>query len=466
MEVAKQQRASQGSLSSLPLDAAEPDSRYRAVLDWVWSFSERPRTQGQMAAQRAAKLDRMRALLLALGQPETSFPCVLVAGTKGKGSTVAMISACVQAAGLRAGRYTSPHLVNWRERTCIDARPISTQAVIALAEPIRDAVDRLSPRLGLPTTFEVGTAFALLYFARERVDLGVLEVGTGGRFDATNLADPLVSVITPISYDHTATLGNTLESIAWHKAGILRSGRPAIAAPQPDEARKLVEREAESVGAHLEEVGREWHWSRQTHDVIRVESTYRDFDVLETDVGLMGDHQRDNATTTVAALHALGGTFRIAPGAVREGLRTIDWPGRLQVLSDRPLVVVDGAHNAASAEAVWRALQRDFDFDYERLILVLGLSEGKDARGVVGALAPHASKIYLTRSKHERAALPMALEPLVRSVAPRAEVAIREDASSAFEAATAAAGRDDMVLVTGSLFLVGEALVWWRHSPR
>ncbi|TME93872.1 MAG: hypothetical protein E6I52_23720, partial [Chloroflexi bacterium] len=194
MEVAKQQRASQGSLSSLPLDAAEPDSRYRAVLDWVWSFSERPRTQDQMAAQRAAKLDRMRALLLALGQPETSFPCVLVAGTKGKGSTVAMISACVQAAGLRAGRYTSPHLVNWRERTCIDARPISTQAVIALAEPIRDAVDRLSPRLGQPTTFEVGTAFALLYFARERVDLGVLEVGTGGRFDATNLADPLVSV--------------------------------------------------------------------------------------------------------------------------------------------------------------------------------------------------------------------------------------------------------------------------------
>ena len=186
-----------------------------------------------MAAQRAAKLDRMRALLLALGQPETSFPCVLVAGTKGKGSTVAMISACVQAAGLRAGRYTSPHLVNWRERTCIDARPISTQAVIALAEPIRDAVDRLSPRLGQPTTFEVGTAFALLYFARERVDLGVLEVGTGGRFDATNLADPLVSVITPISYDHTATLGNTLESIAWHKAGILRSGRTAIAAPQP-----------------------------------------------------------------------------------------------------------------------------------------------------------------------------------------------------------------------------------------
>src|SRR5437588_4881461 len=159
MEVAKQQRASLGSLTSLPPDAAEPDPRYRAVLDWVWSFSTRPRTADELTAQRVAKLERMRALLAGLGQPQQSFPSVLVAGTKGKGSTVAMISACVQAAGLRAGRYTSPHLVNWRERTCIDARPISTQAVIALAEPIRDAVDRLSPGLGQPTTFEVGTAF-------------------------------------------------------------------------------------------------------------------------------------------------------------------------------------------------------------------------------------------------------------------------------------------------------------------
>src|SRR5205807_7155673 len=155
--------------------------------------------------QRAVKLERMRALLESLGHPELHFPSVLVAGTKGKGSTVAMLDGCLHAAGLRTGRYTSPHLVNWRERTCINAEPISTDDVVALAKPIREAVDCLSPSLGSPTTFEVGTALAFLYFARQRVDIAVVEVGTGGRFDATNLVDPLVSVITPISFDHTPT---------------------------------------------------------------------------------------------------------------------------------------------------------------------------------------------------------------------------------------------------------------------
>src|SRR5919202_161755 len=258
MEVAKQQRASLGSLRSLPPDAAEPDPRYRAVLDWVWSFSARPRTADELTAQRAAKLERMRALLDALGRPEHSYPSVLVVGTKGKGSTVAMSSACLSAAGLRTGRYTSPHLVNWRERACVDAQPISVDAVLNLAEPIRRAVEQVPSELGAPTTFEVGTAFALAYFAQERADVAVLEVGTGGRFDATNVVDSLAAAITPISYDHTATLGESLSAIAWHKAGIMRAGRPVVAAPQPEEARLVLEREADLVGARLEEVGREW----------------------------------------------------------------------------------------------------------------------------------------------------------------------------------------------------------------
>ena len=231
------------------------------MLDWVWSFSARPRTADELTAQRAAKLERMRALLAALGRPEQSFPSVLVAGTKGKGSTVAMISACLSAAGLRTGRYTSPHLVNWRERACVDAQPISVDAVLNLAEPIRRAVDEIPRQLGAPTTFEIGTAFALAYFAQERADVVVIEVGTGGRFDATKVVDPLAATITPISYDHTATLGESLSEIAWHKAGIMRAGRPAVAGPQPDEARLVLEREADLVGAHLEEVGRDWRWS-------------------------------------------------------------------------------------------------------------------------------------------------------------------------------------------------------------
>ena len=419
-----------------------------------------------MAAQRALKLDRMQALLANLGHPERGLAAVLVAGTKGKGSTVAMTSACLQAAGLRTGRYTSPHLVNWRERTCIDGQPIAVDDVIALAEPIRRAVERLPAKLADPTTFEVGTALAFLFFARQAIDIGVIEVGTGGRFDATNLLEPLVSVIAPISYDHTPTLGETLSAIAWHKAGILRAGRPAISAPQVDEARLVIEAEATRLATPLEEVGREWRWS-DTATGMRIESTHADFAPLETQVGLLGDHQRDNATTAVAALHALETVeprFVVPRTAMQTGLAGVDWPGRLQVLAQQPLLAVDGAHNAASAEVLRVAIEKYLRF--ERLYLVLGLSAGKDTHGVLEALAPRAHGVYLTRSHHERSAPPRELEPLVREVAPRAEVAIHDELVGALEAALAAARSGDLVLVTGSLFLVGETLVWWRRSLR
>jgi dihydrofolate synthase / folylpolyglutamate synthase len=461
VEVAKQQRASVGSYGSLPSDNAEPDPRYRVALDWIWSFSARPRTAQDMAAQRAVKLERMHALLAGLDHPELRFSSLLVAGTKGKGSTVAMLDACFRAAGYRTGRYTSPHLINWRERTTVDAQPISTEDVIELAEPIRGAVDRLPSALGTPTTFEVGTAFACLHFARQRIDVAVLEVGTGGRFDATNLAEPIVSVITPVSYDHTQTLGTTLSSIAWHKAGILRPHRPAITAPQVTEARLLIESEAHLVRAPLEEVGRDWRWSAAGAG-IRIESTRSGFEPLDATVALLGDHQRDNATTTVAALHAVSDRFGVNRSAIRSALGSVEWPGRLQVLSKQPLVVLDGAHNAASAEVVRLSLDRVFEFD--RLILVVGLSEGKDARGVLNWLAPRAQDVVLTRSRHERSATPAALESLVRAASPRAVVTIADDAPRAFEAALATAAPRDLVLVTGSLFLVGEALEWWRRS--
>jgi dihydrofolate synthase / folylpolyglutamate synthase len=445
------------------LDEAEPDPNYRATLAWVWSFSARQRSADEMAAQRAVKLERMQALLERLGHPEQRFPSVLVAGTKGKGSTVAMLSACFQAAGFHTGRYTSPHLVNWRERVCVDAEPFSTDEVIALSKPIHRAVESLPRELGTPTTFEVGTAFAFLHFARQPVDLAVVEVGTGGRLDATNVLSPSASVITPISYDHTLTLGSTLTSIAAHKAGILRQRRPAILAPQADEARRVIEAEAERLGASLDEVGRDWRWFPESEG-IRVESSHPDFEPLRTHVGLLGDHQRDNATVTVATLHAVKSGFNVPRPAIESGLRNVEWPGRLQVLSERPLVVLDGAHNAASAEVVQRALATVFEFD--RLIIVIGLSEGKDALGVLNPLAPRADRLLLTRSKHERSADPEPLAALAQTVAPGAQTVVFRDAANAFDAALAEARPGDMVLITGSLFLVGEALAWWHRSPR
>jgi dihydrofolate synthase / folylpolyglutamate synthase len=420
-----------------------------------------------MAVQRSVKLDRMRGLLAGLGHPEQVLSSsLLVAGTKGKGSTVAMISACLQAAGLHTARYTSPHLVNWRERTSIDSRPIDVAGVLALVEPVRRAIDYLDPALGAPTTFEVGTAMSFLYFAKQQVDVAVIEVGTGGRFDATNLLEPRVSVVTPISYDHTPTLGNTLSAIAWHKAGILRAGRPAVLAPQFDEARQVVEDEASALGARLEEVGREWRW-HSTGPGIRVESTHPDFPPLETGVGLLGDHQRDNATTAVAALYALGTVepqLKVPHAAMQAGLASVQWPGRLQVLSEHPLLVLDGAHNKASAEVLRVAIDKDLHWD--RLFLVLGLSAGKDAHGVLEALAPPAHAVYLTRSAHERSADPAELLPLARASAPNATVVVYDTLPAAMEAALAVAQPNDLVLVSGSLFLVGETLVWWRRSSR
>jgi dihydrofolate synthase/folylpolyglutamate synthase len=416
-----------------------------------------------MAVQRAVKLERMYALLAALGHPELRFASLLVAGTKGKGSTVAMLSACLKAGGYHTGRYTSPHLVNWRERTTVDGLPISTADVLALAEPVRHAVERIPASLGVPTTFEVGTALTLQYFAREAIEVAVVEVGTGGRFDATNLVDAAVAVIAPVSYDHTQTLGSTLTSIGWHKAGILRPGRPGVVAPQAAEALNVIQGEARLLGAPLRVVGRDWTWSAAAARG-RVRVAGEGFEPLDVEVGLIGDHQRDNATTAIAALHAVRERFPIDRVKMASALGSVEWPGRLQVLAREPLVVLDGAHNAASAEVVHHALEGDFTFD--RLLLVVGLSVGKDALGVLGALTPRAERIYLTRSSHERSAPPTEMEPLVRAASPRASTRTFDDAPAAFDAALADAGPRDLVLVTGSLFLVGEALEWWRRSHR
>jgi dihydrofolate synthase / folylpolyglutamate synthase len=447
---------------SLPPDSAEPDPDYRGVLDWVWSFSARRRTADEIIGQRAVKLDRMRALLHALDDPQEYFESLLVAGTKGKGSTAAMLAGCLYAAGMRTGRYTSPHLVNWRERTWVNGMPISTDAVLSLAAPIRAAVDSLPEDLGQPTTFEIGTAFAFANFARQKVQVAVVECGVGGRYDATNVVEPLVSAITPISYDHTGTLGTTLTSIADHKAGVLRPGRVGIVGRQPEEARLTIERAAAAIGAPLEEVGREWTWHAQHGETV-IESILAP--PLRTHVALLGDHQRDNATTAVAALHALRRQRpELAPSqeAIQEGLRSVNWPGRLQVLQRDPLLVLDGAHNAFSAQVLARALVQNFAF--KRLLVVLGLSEGKDAQGVLAAVAEHAERLYITRSRHERSADPRALAELAHGSLPTVRATVYTDVSGAIEGALREAQPEDAVVVTGSLFLIGEALVWWARS--
>ncbi len=454
----------------LPPDSQEPNPAYRQALDWVWSFSTGSRPSDEVGADRALRLPRMHALLAHLGHPERSYPSLLVAGTKGKGSVVAMAASCLTAAGVRTGAYTSPHLVNWRERTCIDGEPIDTQAVLRLVPEVRAAVEALPRTLRRPGTFEVGTALTLLYFARTGVDLAVVEVGVGGREDATNVLDPLVSVITPISYDHTGTLGSTLTAIAEHKAGIMRPGRPAVLGPQPTEALEVIETAARHVRARLVRVGVDWSWRPVAgQPAFGLRSPVEIFDAERTAacrvaLPLLGDHQRDNAAAAAAALAELWSGWRSScfpMDALRRGLEAVDWPGRLQVVHDRPTVVVDGAHNAASALALRRALEAGFR--RRSLHLVLGMTEGKDVQGVVGELAPLADSVWLTRSANERAIDPSALKEVVEAVAPHLQHRAAADLSHALEAAIGTADAEDLVVVAGSLFLVGEALVWARQ---
>jgi dihydrofolate synthase/folylpolyglutamate synthase len=464
-------------------DASIDDPAYHESLRWLYGLSPNSRTAAQIVADHPRKLTRMAALLERIGRPDRRLQSVLVAGTKGKGSISACSESILRAAGLRAGLITSPHLVSWCERTRIDGRDIDPGTVAPTMANVRAAVDRLSeelPELGQATTFEAGLAFSLLAFAERGVEIAVVEAGVGGLHDATNVLDPLAVALGPISYDHTATLGPTLTAIAGEKTGIFRPGRLAISAEQPPEALIVVERAARDRGAVLELLGQTWTWHahqpdegqpcRGTFTVAGPRGTYKH---LATP--LLGRHQRENATMAVAlttyalAKHHRSTRQRTPVGdddgtptaaAVREGLASVRWPGRLQILRERPMLVVDGAHNGASAVRLAEALRECFA--ERRRHLVLGMSVGKDVSRMLDALLPVVSTVTLTRSHHDRSA---SLEQLMQTVEARGIAAsIVPEVRDAVAQALDRAEPDDLVIVTGSLFVVGEALE--AHDPQ
>ncbi|OGX41580.1 MAG: hypothetical protein A3C53_08425, partial [Omnitrophica WOR_2 bacterium RIFCSPHIGHO2_02_FULL_68_15] len=321
----------------------------------------------------------MRALMAALGHPERRWGAIHVAGTKGKGSTCALSAAILQAAGIRTGLYTSPHLVHLSERIQVDGRPVTAETLAAAVDAVRPSVAQLpSP----PTYFEVLTAIAFWVFAEAGVELAVVEVGLGGRLDATNVVDPLVSVITPVSLDHTDLLGSTLTAIAREKAGIIKPGRPVVVAPQSPDALAVLKAVAEEQGAPCLEVA-----ARAQVRVLEASAEGQRV-ALRTAAGtsrtialpLLGAHQADNLATAVTALESLPAPWAIADAAVAEGAARVVWPGRLQVLERRPWVVLDGAQNAASAAALRDAVRALWPA--RPVHLVLGLSANKDLDGV------------------------------------------------------------------------------------
>lgn len=418
------------------------------------------------------KLSRTRELLDRLGNPDRCYPILHVTGTKGKGSTAGMAAGILQAAGYRVGVFTSPHLLQVEERLAVDGRPCPPEHFDRLLEEIRPVVREMdagweSMGEGGPTYFEILTAMAALHFARQGVDLAVLEVGLGGRLDATNVCRPAVSVITSISYDHTDILGTSLKQIAWEKAGIIKRGIPVVSGVTDAEPREVIRRVAGKRGApwiaypeHLSyryrsprhlELGDGRGWVEME---VRLPEDSPFF--LQSELRLVGEHQARNALLAVAAVrrmqHDLG--LRIPVTAYREALANVAPPARIEVVRRKPVVVMDAAHNVASVEVLCRTLSECFDA--RRKWVVFGTTQGKDYAGMLRLLASHFDYFVLTQYHGNPRMLPVdILSAAAENIMPGRFI-VCPDAGEAWRAVRAAVRAEDLVCVTGSFFLAAE----------
>ena len=426
---------------------------YRDTLAYIYSYTNYERKGLPKYTMTNYDLARIETLLARLGNPHHEFRSLLIAGTKGKGSTAAFSESMLRAAGYRTGLYVSPHLHTFRERIRIGGELISETEVVHLVRDLRSHLEAIP---GL-TAFEVITAIAFQAFAEANVEVAVLEVGLGGRLDATNVSNPVVAVITSISYDHTQLLGATLSLIAREKAGIIRPGALVISAPQVPEAMTMIEEVCEGRRAELVVVGEEeyrWQPGRATLHGQSLEllgEQYR--------IPLLGRHQLANAITAWAALDGLEDRagLSVPLSARREGLHNAHWPGRLEILGRKPYVVVDSAHNGDSANKLRRAFQ-DF-FPGHRVILVFGASADHPFDEALQELLPAADQIFVTRSRHPRAAAPEVLSQTVAELNYAASIV--PDVPQALDAAVETAAPNDLVCITGSIFTVADAREAW-----
>ncbi|HXQ23972.1 MAG TPA: folylpolyglutamate synthase/dihydrofolate synthase family protein [Candidatus Acidoferrales bacterium] len=410
-------------------------NEYAEVLAWLYRL--------ETAKGMDFKLERVTLALKNLGDPQTRFAAAHVAGTNGKGSVAAMLHAMFSAAGYRVGLYTSPHLVSFTERVRIGAETITEPEVVDLAREIRTAATVRGIDL---TFFEFVTVMAFLHFARRGVDLAVVEVGLGGRLDATNVLDPAVAVITSIGLDHEEFLGNTLASVAAEKAGIIKPGRPVIVGRVPPVARDVIERAASERRADA-------FWAAQdflVSDTVPFRFRGLDCEFGDLTLALRGAYQHDNAAVALAALALLRRAFPIGHAAIRRGLAEVRWPGRLDVVQTAPLVVLDGAHNADAVATLRNELPSIVGA--RPVHLLFGVMRDKQWQPMVEVLGPMVSSATLTTALPPRGA-PAAL--LARAFERYCPVRVVPDPMRALETSLQSIGPDATILATGSLFLVG-----------
>jgi len=447
---------------------------YQRALDYLYGFINFE--QKSLDRYQASKIDaeRPRRLLELLDRPQTRFPSIHIAGTKGKGSVAAMCADCLRLAGLRVGLYTSPHLREFRERIRIVTRDdadgrIPEAAFVAHMNRLRAVVEQVP---GV-TWFEIVTALAFLHFAGN-VDAAVVEVGLGGRLDATNVLTPEVSVITSLSLDHTQLLGDTLPQIAYEKAGIIKPGVPVVVAPQQPDALATIEGISAERGAPLIVIGRDWRYETvRDHSATGI--TRQSITLIggadpgfippgtTFDVGLPGEHQTVNAAVALAALEQTRHRFMgLTVPILQAGIAGTHWEGRLQVLqsgTDRPTVLVDCAHNDDSAARLVAALREDYH--YRRLILLFGAPEDKNVRGMLTRLLPLADQVVFTTANHPRSAMPEQLAQMASELDHDAIVSVSHAVPQGLDMALDAAAPGDLVCATGSIIVIGDLLNHW-----
>jgi len=464
------------------MDPTTASASYEAALAFLFQRIDYERTLSVPYGAREFRLDRMRELLSRLGDPQQGLPIIHVAGTKGKGSTSAMIASVLSAAGYRTGLFSSPHLDRLEERMTVDGRLCSAEEFAALADvvrPITQEFDRAGqqrhpPEPG-PTYFELTLAMALVHFARSGAQAAVLEVGLGGRLDSTNVCQPAVSVITSISFDHMRQLGNTLAAIAREKAGIIKPGVPVISGATAAEPQAVIAETARHQRSPLVELGRDFDFDYAppcdaggpaAHGALRyrLASGDRQRTLDDLELGLLGRHQAANAAVALTVFDELiRQGWRIPESAIRRGLAEVRWPARVEIVARRPTVIVDAAHNVASIEALLATL--DESFVARRRMLVFATTQEKEIEGMLARLLPRFDRVVLTQYQNNPRAVPPGELAAAAARLGYAPTAVCPDPAAAWDQVLAMAGEDDLACITGSFFIAAEMRAEMKRRP-
>ena len=442
------------------------ETAYNKALDYLYSFVDYSLKHSSELAKADFNLDRMFALMGSLGNPQNQYPIIHVAGTKGKGSVSALCASGLQAAGYKTGLYTSPHLLDYVERIQINGQPISHEQLVELVEEIKPYVAKVEKL----TTFEITTALAFMAFAKHGVNAAVFEVGLGGRLDATNIVTPKVSVITSLSYDHMAVLGNTLALIAGEKAGIIKQGVPVISSPQKEEAFEVLKRVAKLKNAELTLVGRDLKFEVLNHSLdgqvvsirpAKITQGYSTTNQIKFNIPLLGSHQVENAATAYTALKISG--IPITDEQIQKGFSQVQWRARFEVARRDPPVIFDSAHNQDSFAKLSETLQTYFPD--QMVYLIFGASEDKNIPGMFAELKSKIKKIIITRADHPRALEVEQIQQLAEQAGVESESVT--PVKSALARALELSSKDgSIVLSAGSMFVTAEVMKEWKSLSK